>query len=123
VDHPPPRGMSATAIAKKRSVRQMSAYHNPAGAAYPSHAHPGGFRQVYRRLMHEFPHALLFRQTLQHAFTGSVIDGDRSARGTVNALAPARRHPAALASPSEQNHCSRFDTVITVLSYQRPPGM
>jgi hypothetical protein len=33
VDHPPPRGMSATAIAKKRSVRQMSAYHNPAGAA------------------------------------------------------------------------------------------
>ena len=73
--------------------------------------------------MQVLPQACPFRQTLQHAFTGSVIDGDRSARGTVNALTPARRHPAALASPSEQNHCSRFDTVITVLSYQRPPGM
>jgi len=73
--------------------------------------------------MQLLPQACPFRQTLQHAFTGSVIDGDRSARGTVNALALARRRPAALASPSEQNHRSPLDAVITVLSYQRPPGM
>ena len=30
-----------------------------------SQAHPGGLRQVYVRRMHELPHALPFRQTLQ----------------------------------------------------------
>jgi hypothetical protein len=56
---------------------------------------------------------------------GFVIAGERpvSDGGIVNAGAPARRHPAPLASPSEQNHRSPFDTVMTVLSYQRPPGM
>ena len=42
------------------------------------------------------------------------------ARGTANALAPAGRHPAPLASSSEQNHCFPLDTVMTVPSYQRP---
>ena len=75
--------------------------------------------------MQEFPHACPFLQTLQHVLAGSDIAGDFSVfdRGILNADGPARRHPAALASPSEQNHRSPFDTVITVLSYQRPPGM
>ncbi|MFP6699159.1 MAG: hypothetical protein VCF08_20060 [Alphaproteobacteria bacterium] len=34
VDHPTPRGMSATAIAKKRSVGQVSGCHIPADTAY-----------------------------------------------------------------------------------------
>ena len=89
------------------------------------HAHPTGLRQVYWRLMQEFPHACPFRQTLQHALAGSGIAGDFPVfrRGIVNAGIPARRHPAALASSSEQNHRSPFDAVITALSYQRPPGM
>ena len=95
------------------------------GAAYLLHVHPGGLRQVCRRLMQEFPHAWPFRQTLQHALAGSNVAGDCPVfdRGVVNAGIPARRHPAALASSSEQNHRSPFDAVITVLSYQRPPGM
>ena len=75
--------------------------------------------------MQVLPQACPFRQTLQHVLAGSDIAGDCPVftRGIVNAGIPAGRHPAALASPSEQNHCSRFDTVITVLSFQLPPGM
>ena len=75
--------------------------------------------------MQELPHAWPFRQTLQHALAGSEIAGDCRvfSRGIVSSGIPAFRHPAAMASPSEQNHRSPFDTVMTVLSYQRPPGM
>ena len=58
-----------------------------------SQAHPGGFRQVYDRRMHELPHALPLRQILQQAFAlGWTVAGAGSRSDAISGSRFPRRH-------------------------------